>query len=444
MNSAPELSMAASDGTPVRPWRRGLAWLAFLAPFFFITYGLANHWAASRGDVPAIVFAWERLIPFWAWTIVPYWSIDLLYGASLVLARNVRELDGHAKRLLFAQVVSIACFVLFPLRFTFERPNTDGVFGWLFDVLLGFDKPFNQAPSLHISLLVILWSFYARRIGGIAAWLMHGWALLIGFSVLTTYQHHFIDIPTGALVGALAVMAFPLDAAEAEVIQRSPRRHQLALAYLGAALLLAQGGLWWGGVGLWLLWPAAALIWVAGIYWVGQPHLFRLRGAQRSLAAKVLLWPYLTGAWLNSRLWTWRQPQPREIVPGLWLSRFPSAAELARLQAQAAASFCAELSLHWPAGWVAEVPMLDLLPPEPDQLQAGVLAIASGMRQGRCVAFCALGYSRSASAVAAWLIHARHVDSVNEAVAWVQRCQPLVVFSDAHLIHLRTWHAHQG
>jgi hypothetical protein len=30
-------------------------------------------------------------------------------------------------------------------------------------------------------------------------------------SVLTTYQHHFIDIPTGALLGVLCVWAWPLE-----------------------------------------------------------------------------------------------------------------------------------------------------------------------------------------------------------------------------------------
>ena len=38
----------------------------------------------------------------------------------------------------------------------------------MFDALAGFDKPFNQAPSLHIALLVILWELYARQARGVA------------------------------------------------------------------------------------------------------------------------------------------------------------------------------------------------------------------------------------------------------------------------------------
>jgi hypothetical protein len=80
---------------------------------------------------------------------------------------------------------------------SFERPVADGIFGTMFDLLMGFDRPFNQIPSLHIALAVILWALYARKVTGLARILLDVWFMLIGASVLTTYQHHFIDIPTG-------------------------------------------------------------------------------------------------------------------------------------------------------------------------------------------------------------------------------------------------------
>lgn len=129
----------------------------------FSTYGFATWVTSQRSDVGTLVFGWESHMPFWAWTIVPYWSIDLLYGFSLLLPNTRHELKQHALRLLSAQVIAVSCFLIWPLRFTFERPELDGVFGWLFAVLAGFDKPFNQAPSLHIALLVILWVMYQRH-----------------------------------------------------------------------------------------------------------------------------------------------------------------------------------------------------------------------------------------------------------------------------------------
>lgn len=35
--------------------------------------------------LPEISFAWERHIPFWAWTIVPYWSLNIFYALGLFL-----------------------------------------------------------------------------------------------------------------------------------------------------------------------------------------------------------------------------------------------------------------------------------------------------------------------------------------------------------------------
>ena len=73
------------------PWRRALAWLLFLGPFFFLTYGLAN-WARPRSarTCRSLVFAWEHALPFSAWTIVPYWSIDVFYGLSLFVCAIAR------------------------------------------------------------------------------------------------------------------------------------------------------------------------------------------------------------------------------------------------------------------------------------------------------------------------------------------------------------------
>src|SRR5258708_11715790 len=105
--------MATAIAAPApRPLLRGLAWLAFLAPFFFLTYGGANTLAAQRSHVGSIVFEWEYSIPFMAWTIVPYWSIDAFYGLSLLLCRTRGQLYTHAPRPLTAPIVAVACLVL--------------------------------------------------------------------------------------------------------------------------------------------------------------------------------------------------------------------------------------------------------------------------------------------------------------------------------------------
>ncbi|TIV25936.1 MAG: serine/threonine protein phosphatase, partial [Mesorhizobium sp.] len=154
---------------------RAALWLAFLAPFFYSTYGFANWLASNRPYVGSIVFSWEHHVPFLAWTIVPYWSINLFYALSLLLNDSTQRVNRLAGRYLTAQVVAVSCFILFPLTATFVRPATTGLPGFMFDVLGGFDKPFNQAPSLHIALLAIIWDHWRQRLSGPLLTLWHVW-----------------------------------------------------------------------------------------------------------------------------------------------------------------------------------------------------------------------------------------------------------------------------
>src|SRR5262249_2137170 len=265
-------------------------------------------------------FAWEREIPFLAWTIVPYWSIDLLYALSFFLGRDKGEIDRLGLRLLSAQVVSVACFLIFPLRFSFACRVTVAVYGTLFDALVGFDLPYNQAPALHLGLLVILWSHYARRLRGPLRWLAHAWFALIGVSVLTTFQHHFIDVPTGALTGFFCLWLWPDRGSPpwtSAAMTTDARRRQLAARYAAGAALCAFVALSRGGAALWLVWLTVALALVALCYIAVGPEGFQKRGARHSLASAVLLAPYTLFAWINSRLWTWRHRQADSIAEGV-------------------------------------------------------------------------------------------------------------------------------
>ncbi|SFP71634.1 phosphatase PAP2/dual specificity phosphatase family protein [Pseudomonas borbori] len=416
-------------------WKRGIVWLLLLAPLFFASYSFANWLSSQRDDVGSLMFAWENRMPLWPWTIVPYWSIDLLYGLSFLLPATRREMDRHGLRLLSVQLLCIAAFLLWPLRFTFERPELDGLFGSLFDVLMGFDKPFNQAPSLHIALLVVIWIMFARHTHGL--WLrglLHGWFALIGVSVLTTWQHHFIDVPTGVLAGWLCVWLWPQQGPSPLLdwqLAREPQRWRLALRYgLGAALLSALA-VNLGGVWLWLLWPSFSLLLVALNY-----ALFDAAGFQKdakghlSSAACWLLAPYLAAAWLNSRLWTRKHPQADEVSEGVWLGRIPAAGQAD--QFHALLDLCAELPRRAPAKAYRSLPVLDLSVPNAHTLQAAAQAIETLRQQGPLLVYCALGYSRSATAVAAWLLHSGRCQSVPDALARLRLARPQVVLSEAH------------
>lgn len=409
-------------------------WLLLLAPLFFSTYGFATWVTSQRSDVGTLVFGWETHMPFWAWTIVPYWSIDLLYGFSLLLPNTRHELKQHALRLLSAQVIAVSCFLIWPLRFTFERPELDGVFGWLFAVLAGFDKPFNQAPSLHIALLVILWVMYQRHTQGFWRWLVHGWFGLIGISVLTTYQHHFIDLPTGALAGWICVWLWPAEHPSPLLsarLTRDPKRWRLGVRYGLGAVLLAIPAFVLGGAWLWLLWPAVALALIKANYFVLGAAGFQKRTDGRlTPAARWLYAPYLAAAWINSRLWTRKHPQPDLIVDNVWLGRIPTTSEQAPFTA--IVDLCAELPINPQGRAYQSIPVLDLIAPTPAECLLAAQAIERLRVRGPVLVCCALGYSRSATAVAAWLLHTGRAATVEQALTIIRTARTNVVLHPAH------------
>ena len=316
--------------------------LALVGALFYTSYGLSNHYAASLAYVPEVAFAWERGIPFWAWTIVPYWSLNLMYAAAFFLCRNACEQNRYVARLVSAQIIATTCFMLFPLHFGWPKPPTDGLSGWLFDSLVAFDLPYNQAPSLHIALSIIVGAFYWTRFPKIRLPILL-WQSLIALSVLTTYQHHFIDVPTGALLGWLVLWAIPqhgvspfrrpfdtqgrLKTSEASFCEaktntvsftrtseasfreaKTPpatrsREIKIAMLYLAGAALSALPALF-GGVWLWMLWVSVSLSVVAFSYLTGNAAVFQKQADGRlSAAATVLLLPYLAGVRLNMAYW---------------------------------------------------------------------------------------------------------------------------------------------
>ncbi|MDR1462193.1 MAG: dual specificity protein phosphatase family protein [Azoarcus sp.] len=438
-------------------FRRGLIWLVFLGPFFFLSYGSANHYAAARDGVTSFYFVWERGIPLWPWTIIPYWSIDLLYGFAFLCCHDKAETNRLGLRLLSAQLIAVTCFFLWPLHFAFERPAVDGLTGALFSVLTQFDRPYNQAPSLHITLLVIVWrQFSMLEAPSAVRALIHTWAFLIGISVLTTWQHHFIDVPTGLALGLLCLWLWP-DTGKTPLRKTNhAKRPALAACYFLGALLVLALALAMGGIWLALGWPALSLALVAFNYaWAGSAG-FQKHDGRHSLAARWLFAPYMLGAWINSRLWTRHRPFPDLVANGVWLGRLPTAREFAawaRMRDDETALFDLTAELPAPAlpasAYYDGLPCLDLAPVPAQTLLDAAHRIEALRGQNRDVwVACALGYSRSAAAMAAWLHHAEKAASIREAVTLLRQARPQVTLDTDNLArldefaHLATQDAH--
>jgi protein-tyrosine phosphatase len=71
--------------------------------------------------------------------------------------------------------------------------------------------------------------------------------------------------------------------------------------------------------------------------------------------------------------------------------------------------------------------MLDLIVPAPEQLARAAAEIEQARSAaGRLLVCCALGYSRSAAVVAAWLLSSGRAASVDAAIAEIRRARPRI------------------
>ena len=426
-------------------FKTSLLKLALIGALFYTSYGLSNHYAASLAYVPEIAFAWERGIPFWEWTIVPYWSLNLMYAAAFFLCRNACEQNRYVARLVSAQIIATTCFMLFPLHFGWPKPPTDGLWGVMFDSLVAFDLPYNQSPSLHIALSIIVGAFYWTRFPKIRLPILL-WQSLIALSVLTTYQHHFIDVPTGALLGWLVLWAIPqhgvspfrrpfdtqgrLKTSEASFCEAktSPatrsREIKIAMLYLAGAVLSALPSLF-GGAWLWMLWVSVSLSVVAFAYLTGNAAVFQKQADGRlSAAATVLLLPYLVGVRLNMVYWLRGKAKTARVRDDVLIGSVSGISD----DLPAVLDVCAEYPHPRYRGVYRVLPLLDMVAPsENDLVQAASLLEALRRQHGKVLTCCALGYGRSASVVLTWLLVYGGCRDLAQATAELKQVRPQMV-----------------
>jgi protein-tyrosine phosphatase len=77
--------------------------------------------------------------------------------------------------------------------------------------------------------------------------------------------------------------------------------------------------------------------------------------------------------------------------------------------------------------------VLDLTAPTPEQLDLAARFIEAESIAGRVYVHCKIGYSRSAAAIAAYLLFRKHAETVAEAITIIQRSRPGIVVSAATL-----------
>jgi protein-tyrosine phosphatase/membrane-associated phospholipid phosphatase len=401
---------------------------AGLSVLFLVVYSGCNWITGQRGQVGSFYFQWERAIPFVPFMILPYMSIDLFFIAAPFLCRNDEELRIFSRRVVAAILVADLCFLLFPLRFAFPRPHASAWLGAIFDWFRGMDSPFNLLPSLHAALLLLLVDLYARNLRGLFLFTTMLWFFLVGLSPLLTYQHHVIDIVGGFVLAGYCFYFFREPSATLPgVVNRRIGAYYAA----GAAVVLLMGLIFWPW-GVLLLWPTIALGIVAIAYFEVGPAVFhktkgKLPWSTRFVLAPCLLGQYLSLLYYRRQCRPWDEVTPRILIGGKLGSR--SANKVLCSGVTAVLDLSAEFSeaKRFRKINYRNIPILDLTAPTHAQLAEMGEFVGNHSQNGTVYVHCKIGYSRSAAAVAAYLIMSGKANTAEEAFAIIRRVRPSVV-----------------
>jgi hypothetical protein len=415
-----------------------------LSALFVVVYGWCNWFTAQRANVPSLFFEWERSIPFVPLMIVPYMSIDLFFVAAPFLCRTNRELATFSKRIAATILIGGVCFLLFPLRFAFERPYAAGWLGAFFDWFRGMDQPYNLLPSLHIALRTILAELYARHTRGVLRAASNLWFLLIGLSAVLTYQHHVMDVVAGFALGAWCLYFSPESNARVSVV---PNRRVGSYYLTGTIVTIVIVVFFWPW-GAFLIWPGVSLGIMAAAYFGLGPGVFRKRNGRLPWTTWWTLGPILIGHEISRRYYRRQGRAWDELTPRLWIGGVLSQHEaemVVQRGVTAVLDLTAEFSEPSPFRSVTykNIPILDLTAPTTAQLEEMVSFIEQESITGIVYVHCKIGYSRTALVACAYLIRAGLAASVAEAIALVRLVRPSVVMRPEVLAALREFEAHE-
>ncbi len=207
-------------------------------------------------------------------------------------------------------------------------------------------------------------------------------------------------------------------------------------------LVFAAAAVHWGGFFWLLLWPAAAFWTVVFVgYAARRPGLVGKR-PDGSIGLPTLLFflpvlAFSTACW-NVFRWFAREESCHEIVPGLWIGRWPGEADLPEGVALVV-DVTAELPVrrkvvHARRAYLC-LPALDASVPDEALFRETVKKLAGDPRP--MFVHCAFGHGRSAMVVAALLVLRGQARDVAEAVAMLKAKRPLVSMNSRQLDYIR-------
>jgi hypothetical protein len=193
---------------------------------------------------------------------------------------------------------------------------------------------------------------------------------------------------------------------------------------------------------------AVAFIGVGLAFGLKTPGIFmKAPNGRLAFLSYLIFWPYLGINQMLLRLYRLlsKESPVDEIIPGLYLGRRLWNTEKEKL---IQGDICAvvDASAEWgEASFILKhcrylcLLVLDTSPPTQEQLREGVLWIEKQLQYGGVFLHCAVGHGRSATIIAAYLLHAKVVLGVQEAIDFIKRKRPRINVNPAQISALKNY-----
>ncbi|WP_072682742.1 phosphatase PAP2 family protein [Arcobacter sp. LA11] len=406
-------------------------WLLYLGIVFFLLYGSVNQYALITQTQTSFFMEWEKSIPFIEGFIVPYMSSDILFVVAFLLSQTRISLKILALRSFMSIIISVSIFALFPLKFAFEKPLVDN---FLFD-MLEMDLPYNQMPSLHVSLAVILWFSMKNNIKSkLIKIVLFIWLILVILSTLLVYQHHFIDIPTGFLVGIILV--YLINEKRETYFTKSfttPRNIKIALYYLVLSIIFMV--LSFKLSSIICLYLFLSIFSLSAIYTFGLNDFLISKNPYINVLQKIFFLPYFIGSHLSWIYYKRKIPFISKFNENIYFGRQADTKEYEKLKElgiKKIINLCPELQFN-----KIDIPQkrynfLDLTMQSPKNILEVIKEIENS--HDKIYIHCKLGMSRTILVISSYMLYKEK--SFEDIEKFLKERRPLYVKSKYMKINL--------
>jgi rhodanese-related sulfurtransferase len=181
-----------------------------------------------------------------------------------------------------------------------------------------------------------------------------------------------------------------------------------------------------------LLWAVLSLGITGAAYWKLGPAIYRKTNGRLPLSARLLFAPNLIGQYASLRWYRRHCDAWNVVTPSVWIGARLNRREAREAKAQgvtAVLDLTAEFSE--PREFLElnyrNIPVLDLTGLTVAQLREAADFISEQAREGIVYVHCKVGYSRSAAAVAAWLLASGQVSTAEEGFGRLREVRPSII-----------------